>query len=254
MRKKNIFCKAAAGILAAALVVTSAPTNNMVFVKAAESSSQSDAASEALAETIKKAEALVETDYSTDSWEQYKPQIDEAVAKAKTAAGSAISTSDSNLKKLLRKLKAAATEAEIEKLKAAVETGETFLKEHTENEYTEKSWKNYGSKISDNVTKAKTLKESIDTNAGKRRESGYDVRVAANNITDNISSLIKSSDKTKLEALIKEAENLNEEDYTADSWKNASKAISSAIATANEEISIRGHGDEPSLQRLPCQR
>ena len=69
MRKKNIFCKAAAGILAAALVVTSAPTNNMVFVKAAESSSQSDAASEALAETIKKAEALVETDYSTDSWE-----------------------------------------------------------------------------------------------------------------------------------------------------------------------------------------
>lgn len=108
MRKKNIFCKAAAGILAAALVVTSAPTNNMVFVKAAESSSQSDAASEALAETIKKAEALVETDYSTDSWEQYKPQIDEAVAKAKTAAGSAISTSDSNLKKLLRKLKAAA--------------------------------------------------------------------------------------------------------------------------------------------------
>lgn len=240
MRKKNIFCKAAAGILAAALVVTSAPTNNMVFVKAAESSSQSDAASEALAETIKKAEALVETDYSTDSWEQYKPQIDEAVAKAKTAAGSAISTSDSNLKKLLRKLKAAATEAEIEKLKAAVETGETFLKEHTENEYTEKSWKNYGIKISDNVTKAKTLKESIDTNAGKRRESGYDVRVAANNITDNISSLIKSSDKTKLEALIKEAENLNEEDYTADSWKNASKAISSAIATANEEISIRG--------------
>ena len=240
MRKKNIFCKAAAGILAAALVVTSAPTNNMVFVKAAESSSQSDAASEALAETIKKAEALVETDYSTDSWEQYKPQIDEAVAKAKTAAGSAISTSDSNLKKLLRKLKAAATEAEIEKLKAAVETGETFLKEHTENEYTEKSWKNYGIKISDNVTKAKTLKESIDTNAGKRRESGYDVRVAANNITDNISSLIKSCDKTKLEALIKEAENLNEQDYTADSWKNASKAISSAIATANEEISIRG--------------
>ena len=240
MRKKNIFCKAAAGILAAALVVTSAPTNNMVFVKAAESSSQSDAASEALAETIKKAEALVETDYSTDSWEQYKPQIDEAVAKAKTAAGSAISTSDSNLKKLLRKLKAAATEAEIEKLKAAVETGETFLKEHTENEYTEKSWKNYGIKISDNVTKAKTLKESIDTNAGKRRESGYDVRVAANNITDNISRLIKSSDKTKLEALIKEAENLNEEDYTADSWKDASKAISSAIAIANEEISIRG--------------
>lgn len=240
MRKKNIFCKAAAGILAAALVVTSAPTNNMVFVKAAESSSQSDAASEALAETIKKAEALVETDYSTDSWEQYKPQIDEAVAKAKTATGSAISTSDSNLKKLLRKLKAAATEAEIEKLKAAVETGETFLKEHTENEYTEKSWKNYGSKISDNVTKAKTLKESIDTNAGKRRESGYDVRVAANNITDNISRLIKSSDKTKLEALIKEAENLNEEDYTADSWKDASKAISSAIAIANEEISIRG--------------
>lgn len=239
MRKKNIFCKAAAGILAAALVVTSAPTNNMVFVKAAESSSQ-DAAAEALAETIKKAEGLVETDYSTDSWEQYKPQIDEAVAKAKTAAGSAISTSDSNLKKLLRKLKAAATEAEIEKLKAAVETGETFLKEHTENEYTEKSWKNYGSKISDNVTKAKTLKESIDTNAGKRRESGYDVRVAANNITDNISSLIKSSDKTKLEALIKEAENLKEEDYTADSWKDASKAISSAIATANEEISIRG--------------
>lgn len=240
MRKKNIFCKAAAGILAAALVVTSAPTNNMVFVKAAESSSQSDAASEALAETIKKAEALVETDYSTDSWEQYKPQIDEAVAKAKTATGSDISTSDSNLKKLLRKLKAAATEAEIEKLKAAVETGETFLKEHTENEYTEKSWKNYGSKISDNVTKAKTLKESIDTNAGTRRESGYDVRVAANNITDNISRLIKSSDKTKLEALIKEAENLNEEDYTADSWKDASKAISSAIATANEEISIRG--------------
>ena len=240
MRKKNIFCKAASGILAAALVVTSAPTNNMVFVKAAESSSQSDAASEALAETIKKAEALVETDYSTDSWEQYKPQIDEAVAKAKTAAGSAISTSDSNLKKLLRKLKAAATEAEIEKLKAAVETGETFLKEHTENEYTEKSWKNYGIKISDNVTKAKTLKESIDTNAGKRRESGYDVRVAANNITDNISRLIKSSDKTKLEALIKEAENLNEEDYTADSWKDASKAISSAIAIANEEISIRG--------------
>lgn len=239
MRKKNIFCKAAAGILAAALVVTSAPTNNMVFVKAAESSSQ-DAAAEALAETIKKAEGLVETDYSTDSWEQYKPLIDEAVNEAKKATGSAISTSDSNLKKLLRKLKAAATEAEIEKLKAAVETGETFLKEHTENEYTEKSWKNYGSKISDNVTKAKTLKESIDTNAGKRRESGYDVRVAANNITDNISSLIKSSDKTKLEALIKEAENLKEEDYTADSWKDASKAISSAIATANEEISIRG--------------
>lgn len=239
MRKKNIFCKAAAGILAAALVVTSAPTNNMVFVKAAESSSQ-DAAAEALAETIKKAEGLVETDYSTDSWEQYKPLIDEAVNEAKKATGSAISTSDSNLKKLLRKLKAAATEAEIEKLKAAVETGETFLKEHTENEYTEKSWKNYGSKISDNVTKAKTLKESIDTNAGKRRESGYDVRVAANNITDNISSLIKSSDKTKLEALIKEAENIKEEDYTADSWKDASKAISSAIATANEEISIRG--------------
>ncbi len=238
MRKKNIVCKAAAGILAAALVVTSAPTNNMVFVKAAESSSQSDAASEALAETIKKAEALVETDYSTDSWEQYKPQIDEAVAKAKTATGSAISTSDSDLKKLLRKLQAAATEAEIETLKEAIKTGETFLKEHTENEYTEKSWKNYGSKISGNVEKGKTLIENI--NAGTRRESGYDVRSTASGITSNISRLIKSCDKTKLEALIKEAENLKEEDYTADSWKTASKAISTAIATANEEISIRG--------------
>ena len=186
----------------------------------------------ALEATIAKADALDEMTYTKASWDGNK----DAIETAKTAAKAALSAKESQeavdaantaLAEAMGKLAEAGDPAE---LKALVEQ----MKAMTEEDFTVSSVKTGWKSFQTAITNAETAIEERETEQILTRRKTY--------LNEALENLIKSYDATALSAKIAEAEALKEEDYTAESWKEAD--LASALKRAKYAIDSRGSKDE----------
>lgn len=166
----------------------------------------------ALAEAITADAALVETDYTADSWTAFAAALTaaqgvndqaDATQEGVDAALAALNDAAAALVKLADK---SALTAAIEQVSALQEA-----------DYTAASWQT----LSDALTAAQTV-------ADKEDATQEEVDAALSPLYDAMGALVELADKTALAAAIDSASALNEKDYTADSWA----AVSDALATA----------------------
>lgn len=186
----------------------------------------------ALEATIAKADALDEMSYTKASWDGNKDAVETAKTAAKAAleakeSQEAVDAANTALTDAMAKLAEAGDPAE---LKALVEQ----MKALTEEDFTVSSvktgWKSFQNSIA-------SAEEAIE---GRETEQ---ILVSRKSSLDRaLADMIKPYNTTALSAKIAEAETLKEEDYTADSWKEAD--LASALKRAKYAIDSRGSKDE----------
>lgn len=182
----------------------------------------------ALEATIAQADALDEMSYTKASWDGNKDAIEAAKTAAKAAleakeSQEAVDAANTALETAMKKLAAAGDQTE---LKALLDQAKAL----NENDYTVKSW-NYLKRYIDEAETAIANRETAGTlNSQKFFLNNY------------MGSLVAKYDPAKLEKKIAEAEALNKDDYTADSWKAA--GLAGVINAANEVIEKRGDKDD----------
>ena len=186
----------------------------------------------ALEATIAKADALEEMTYTKASWDGNKDAIDVANTAAKAALAAkesqeAVDAANTALTEAMGKLAEAGDPTE---LKALVEQ----TKAMTEEDFTVSSVKTGWKSFQTAITNAETAIEERETEQILTRRKNY--------LNEALENLIKAYDATALSAKIAEAEALKEEDYTADSWKEAD--LTSAIKRARYAIDTRESKDE----------
>lgn len=182
----------------------------------------------ALEETIARADALDEMAYTKASWDGNKDAIEAAKTAAKAAleakeSQEAVDAANTALTDAVAKLAEAGDATELQK---AVNDAKALKEE----DYTEKSVRYWWKSIQKDITNAEAAIE------GRETQKILDRR--ANSIKSDINRLVEPYDKTELEKLIAQAQALKEEDYTADSWKEA--ALADAILYAQGIVTSRG--------------
>ena len=93
----------------------------------------------------------------------------------------------------------------------------------------------------------RTLEEALESArvvVADEDASQADIDEAADALRSAIDGLIERGDKTELNDLIAEAEALNEEDYTTDTWATLEDALEAARAVAEDEDAIQAEIDE----------
>ena len=182
----------------------------------------------ALEATIAQADALDEMSYTKASWDGNKDAIEATKTAAKAAleakeSQEAVDAANTALADAVGKLVAAGDQTDI---KAALAEAKAL----NENDYTVKTWKY----VQDAIDKAETVIANRDTKTNLRR--------AKNSLTLWMGHLEVKYDTTALEKKIAQAEALNKDDYTAESWKAA--ALANVINAAKETIDNRGNKDD----------
>lgn len=181
----------------------------------------------ALEETIAKADALEENAYTKATWDANKEAIDTANTAAKAAleakeSQEAIDAANTALTDAMGKLVEAGDPTE---LKAKIEEAKALK----ETDYSVESVNNYWRVVQSAITNAETAIENRETTAK--------LNSCKSSITTYMAYLIKSWDTTELKAKMQEAQALKEEDYTAESWKEAD--IASVLTEAQDLIDAR---------------
>ena len=182
--------------------------------------------------SIAKAEALEENSYTKATWDENKDAIAEALTAAKTAleakeSQETVDAANTALTDAMGKLVEAGDPTE---LKAKIEEAKAL----NENDYTVKSVQNWWKNIQTDITNGE---EAI---AG--RESTQKLNRCLSSLNSDMGRLVKAYDTTKLEQKIAEAQALKEEDYTAESWKEA--GIAKKISNAQGMIDTRGSKED----------
>ena len=182
--------------------------------------------------SIAKAEALEENTYTKATWDENKDAIVEALTVAKAAleakeSQETVDAANTALTDALGKLVEAGDQTE---LKAKIEEAKAL----NENDYTVASVSNYWKNIQTAITDGETAIEG--------RESQSKLDSCLKTLSTAMGRLIKAYDTTELEKKIAEAEALKEEDYTAESWKEAN--ITKKIKTAQDVVDGRGRKEE----------
>ena len=182
----------------------------------------------ALEATIAQADALDEMAYTKASWDGNKDAIEAAKTAAKAAlekkeSQEAVDAANTALATAMKKLIVAGDQTD---LQATLDQ----VKALNETDYTVKTWKY----VQDAVNKAETAITNRDAEANLKRTK--------NSLDLAIKGLVAKYDTTVLEKKIAEAEALNKDNYTAESWKSAGLAV--VINTAKEVIDNRGNKDD----------
>ncbi len=199
---------------------------NVDYVNAKKDATAVDTS--ALEATIAQTDTLDEMSYTKESWDGNKDAIEAAKTAAKAAlekkeSQEAVDAANTALATAVNKLVAAGNPTE---LKSTLETAKAL----NEEDYTVKSWKN----VKNSMDQAETAIDARDTEANLNRINS--------SLGNNIKNLVSKASTEKLEKKITEAEALKQDDYTADSWKEAD--IASAINMAKDVIANRGDKDD----------
>ena len=186
----------------------------------------------ALEETIAKADTLEENAYTKATWDANKEAIDTANTAAKAAleakeSQEAVDAANTALTEAMAKLVEAGDPTE---LKAKIEEAKALK----ETDYTVKSVQNWWKSIQTDITNGE---EAIEG-----RESTQKLNRCLSDLNSDMGRLVEAYDTTKLEQKIAEAQALKEEDYTAESWKEA--GIAKKISNAQGMIDVRGSKED----------
>ena len=185
----------------------------------------------ALAQAIAAAEVLKEEDYTKDSWANLQTALTaaKAVYADEEADQATVDTATSNLNDAIEALvKNEDPTPEVDKtaLKSAIEAA----KQLNEEEYTANSWASLQTALSE----AETVYADEEADQAA-------VDTATSNLNAAIEALVKNEDptpevdKTALKSAIEAAKQLNEEEYTANSWASLQTALSEAETVYADE-------------------
>lgn len=193
----------------------------------------------ALNAAIAEAETLNADDYTAESWEEFQKWLHAAksVSEHKYAAQSAVNRALKNLndaKKELVKTDTPITPGPDKADKTALDAAIRAAEALQEDDYTAESWAVFAEKLNTakDVSQNKeadqvAVDEALDNlNKAKDTLVKKDTPVTSN--PDNV-------DKAALEAAIQEAEALQVEDYTAESWAAFQEALKAAKAAAENK-------------------
>lgn len=204
----------------------------------------------ALQSKLAEANALVETDYTPNSWTGFPQAISDAqtVYDNANASQAVVDTAVTDLDTAINALVARADFSVLNQTIAAAQALE-------ETDYTPNSW----TVLQQSLTDAQTVAADLNATQTQVNQSN----TALNNA---MSSLVERANKTALQATISEAETKIEADYTPASWSSFSSALSQANAvngnlnatqaetdTANSDLSTAMAGLVESADKVALQ-
>ena len=181
----------------------------------------------ALAAAIAEAEALVQDDYTSDSWSAFAKELADAKAvladddATQQAVNDAAAALESAMEALVERGDKTALEALIDEAEALKEA-----------DYTADTW----AAFEEALNAAQTVAADADALQGE-------IDDAAEALESAMEALVERGDKTALEALIDEAEALKEADYTADTWAAFEEALNAAQTVAADAEALQGEID-----------
>lgn len=181
----------------------------------------------ALAAAIAEAEALVQDDYTSDSWSAFAEELADAKAvladddATQQAVNDAAAALESAMEALVERGDKTALEALIDEAEALKEA-----------DYTADTW----AAFEEALNAAQEVAADADALQGEIDDAADALRAAMDALTAN-------SDKSALEELISEAENMQQDSYTADSWSKLEEALDAAKATAADKGATQAEVD-----------
>ena len=181
----------------------------------------------ALAAAIAEAEALVQDDYTSDSWSAFAEELADAKAvladddATQQAVNDAAAALESAMEALVERGDKTALEALIDEAEALKEA-----------DYTADTW----AAFEEALNAAQTVAADEEALQGEIDDVADALRAAMDALTAN-------SDKSALEELISEAENMQQDSYTADSWSKLEEALDAAKATAADKGATQAEVD-----------
>ena len=181
----------------------------------------------ALAAAIAEAEALVQDDYTSDSWSAFAEELADAKAvladddATQQAVNDAAAALESAMEALVERGDKTALEALIDEAEALKEA-----------DYTSSTW----TAFEEALNAAQEVAADADALQGEIDDAADALRAAMDALTAN-------SDKSALEELISEAENMQQDSYTADSWSKLEEALDAAKATAADKGATQAEVD-----------
>ncbi len=181
----------------------------------------------ALAAAIAEAEALVQDDYTSDSWSAFAEELADAKAvladddATQQAVNDAAAALESAMEALVERGDKTALEALIDEAEALKEA-----------DYTSSTW----AAFEEALNAAQEVAADADALQGEIDDAADALRAAMDALTAN-------SDKSALEELISEAENMQQDSYTADSWSKLEEALDAAKATAADKGATQAEVD-----------
>ena len=182
----------------------------------------------ALAAAIAEAEALVQDDYTSDSWSAFAEELADAKAvladddATQQAVNDAAAALESAMEALVERGDKTALEALIDEAEALKEA-----------DYTADTW----AAFEEALNAAQEVAADADALQGE-------IDDAAEALESAMEALVERGDKTALEALIDEAEALKEADYTADTWAAFEEALNAAQEVAADADALQGEIDD----------
>ena len=182
----------------------------------------------ALQEAIEAAGEMKEAEFTPNSWKAFKEALDAAKAVEKDEKAT-----QTDVNEALAALEAAkgalVKKADKTELNKAMEAAKALK----EADYTSGSW---------NV-----LKEALEvakTVQNDENVSQASVKAATDGLNEAMEALVKKANKTELDKAIKAAEALNEDDYTADSWKVFAQELADAYTVSRNADATQAEVDE----------
>ncbi|MCD8208127.1 MAG: FIVAR domain-containing protein, partial [Bacteroidales bacterium] len=222
--KEDRRCLQYAGDVTGYMVILDQENNELLFAQG------TPADKTGLDEKIAEAEEATDKGYTTGSWAALQEALDEA--KKVSADDSATQDEVTEAIEALDEAMAGLTEAAD---KSALDAEIARAEALNEKDYTADSWSN----MQDVLDAAKEV--SADGNADQDDVDAMTIALA-----DAIDALVVKieADKTALRAEIEEAESLNKQDYTEDSWSILQIALAAAKEVMNDESADQETVDE----------
>ena len=165
-----------------------------------------------LQKAVNDAKALTEADYTTASWADVEDAV--AAAEAVLADVDALQPAIDSAKTALEDAVAALVErGDKTELQATVDTAKALTKA----DYTTATWAD----VEDAIAAAETVFADVDALQPA-------IAAAEKALEDAVAALIERGDKTELQKTVNAANALDEDDYTAASWKKVKNALADA--------------------------
>ena len=183
---------------------------------------------DALNAAIEEAEKRVEADYTADSWAAFARALENAktVAADENADQTAVDEAAALLNEAMGALVAAEPEPPVEADKTALEALIAEAENYNRADYTEETWAVFA--------EALTNAYGVDQDAAASQETVDEALAALQAAIDGLEKLREDVNLDAIRSLIAEAQKLDKDDYTAESWEAMQNALTDAVTAAND--------------------
>lgn len=194
----------------------------------------------ALLEQIQRTEGLIETEYTTLSWQEMIKYLGSAKDAQSSTDQETVDKAAADLKRSIDSLVRVTISVDYSELLRGIARAEVLV----QSDYTADSWTKLQTALKAARSATTSTDQSVVNNAAKNLKFAIDTLVSAGSIVDY----------SELQNQIRRAEALNEKDYTADSWATMTKALAEAKkATSSQDqwvVDAASAGLRQAIDRL----